>query len=81
MSKPDMNYDQAMARIQELETKLGAMRNAAEMLWVVLAAVGVHMGRDWSNEHPEWREAAVKWRDAYFAAERACAPNPPTSTP
>ena len=81
MTKPDMNYDQAMARIAELEKLLGDMRNAAEMLWTVLAGVGIHQGRDWRDEHQEWREAAVQWRDNYFAAERACAPACPAVTP
>jgi hypothetical protein len=81
MGKPDMNYDQAMARIRELETQLGVMRRAAEMLWVVLANVGMHKDTTcgWRAQHPEWLEAAVKWRDNYFEAERRCGPPPPSS--
>jgi hypothetical protein len=41
------------------------MADAAEMLWVVLANVS---GGDWTQQSPEWQEAAARWRDNYFAA-------------
>ncbi len=46
----------------ERENKL---RDAAEMLWIVLANVS---GGDWSKQSMEWQEACVRWRDNYFAA-------------
>lgn len=44
------------------------LANAAEMLWVVLANVS---GGDWTQQTPEWQEAAARWRDNYFAAVKA----------
>jgi len=43
----------------EVET----LKDAAEMLWVVLANVS---GGDWTQQTPEWQEAAARWRDKYF---------------
>jgi hypothetical protein len=43
----------------------GLMRDAAEMLWVVLANVSEG---DWTKQSVEWQEAAARWRDNYFAA-------------
>ena len=40
------------------------LADAAEMLWVVLANVNAG---DWSTQTEEWQEAAIKWRDNYFA--------------
>jgi len=45
------------------ETK--AIKDAAEMLWVVLANVS---GGDWTKQTSEWQEAARRWRDNYFQA-------------
>lgn len=44
------------------------MSAAAEMLWVVLANVS---GGDWTQQTPEWQDAAVSWRDNYFEAQQA----------
>jgi hypothetical protein len=44
------------------------MADAAEMLWVVLANVS---GGDWTKQSEEWREAAARWRDNYFAVVKA----------
>ena len=41
------------------------MKDAAEMLWVCLANVS---GGNWDEQSDEWQEAAVRWRDYYFAA-------------
>jgi hypothetical protein len=38
------------------------MRDAAEMLWVVLANVD---GGDWSKQSAEWQQAAARWRDEF----------------
>ena len=43
------------------------LADAAEMLWVVLANVS---GGDWTQQSPEWQEAAARWRDNYFDALR-----------
>jgi hypothetical protein len=41
------------------------LKNAAEMLWVVLANVS---GGDWTKQTKEWQEVAARWRDNYFNA-------------
>lgn len=46
------------------------MSDAAEMLWVMLANVS---GGDWTKQTPEWRDAAARWRDNYFAALKGAA--------
>lgn len=51
--------------------KAAQIERAAEMLWVVLANVG---NGDWSNQPKDWQEAAVRWRDNYFAALKAQPP-------
>lgn len=60
-------YLRAAAERDALELKLQAMLDAAEMLWIVLANVS---GGAWSQQTPEWQEAAAKWRDQYFDALR-----------
>jgi hypothetical protein len=34
-----------------------------ETAWVIIANAS-----DWNNPNSEWREAAERWRDAYFAS-------------
>jgi hypothetical protein len=41
------------------------LRDAAEMLWVVLANVS---GGDWTQQSAEWQESAARWRENYFKA-------------
>jgi hypothetical protein len=48
---------------EELQSKNARLRDAGEMLWVVLANVS---GGDWKKQNKEWQEAAAKWRDNYF---------------
>lgn len=48
--------------------RAGKMADAAEMLWVVLANVS---GGDWDKQGKEWKDAAERWRDQYFAAKSA----------
>ena len=36
---------------------------ALELAWGLIANAG---GGDWSNETPEWQEAAERWRDEYW---------------
>lgn len=38
------------------------MKDAAEMLWVVLANVS---GGDWKKQDKTWQEAARRWADNY----------------
>lgn len=59
-------------RLKELESdnaaltrKLATVKDAAEMLWVVLANVS---GGDWTKQTEDWQEYAARWRDNYFAA-------------
>jgi len=65
------SYERAISAWNRRTTNdsLSAMRDAAEMLWVTLANVS---GGDWTQQSPEWQEAAAKWREAYFEAEKAC---------
>lgn len=46
-----------------LTAEVSRLRDAAEMLWVVLANVS---GGDWEKQTPEWQEAAARWRDNYY---------------
>lgn len=51
------------------------------MLWVVLANVS---GGNWTEQTPEWQEAAARWRDYYFSAvfgRPSCANGHPTRVP
>jgi hypothetical protein len=45
------------------EIKLQELKDAAEMLWVVLANVSEG---DWTKQTEEWQKAAARWRDNYF---------------
>lgn len=71
------------ARIAELESAGGVppweqLKDAAEMLWVVLANVS---GGDWTQQSQEWQDAAARWRDNYFAALTASLAPPGTPSP
>jgi hypothetical protein len=52
--------------------ELKKMDDAAEMLWIVVANAS---GGNWSEQSPDWQEAAARWRDNYYAtlAARASA--------
>lgn len=52
-----------LTQAHAVPSPLDEIRDAAEMLWVVLASVS---GGDWSKQTPEWQEAAAKWRDNYL---------------
>jgi hypothetical protein len=54
--------ESTLAALQEAHRRL---KDAAEMLWVVLANVS---GGDWTKQSADWQEAAARWRDNYFAA-------------
>ena len=43
------------------ETKEGEL---LQLAWGIIANAG---GGDWTRETPEWREAAVRWREGYHA--------------
>jgi len=45
--------------------KAKQLKDAAEMLWSVLANVS---NGDWKKQSEEWQTAAARWRDNYFAA-------------
>lgn len=63
---PDLREAAAeLSRLSEAQEASKAMVDAAEMLWVVLANAS---GGDWTQQSPEWQEAAARWRDNYFAA-------------
>ena len=48
---------------EDIKENLEGIKEAAEMLWVVLANVS---GGDWTKQTKEWQKAAAKWRDFYF---------------
>ncbi len=39
-------------------------RDLLELAWGIIANAG---GGDWEKESKEWQDAAIKWRDNYFA--------------
>lgn len=41
-----------------------ALLDVAEYGWVIIANAG---GGNWDAEHPEWAEAAAKYRDQFHA--------------
>ncbi len=60
--RPEGKYRQI---VESSETALATLRDAAEMLWVVLANVS---GGNWKEQSADWQAAAARWRDNYFAA-------------
>ena len=50
-------------RWKQAQAEVGRLKDAAEMLWVVLANVS---GGDWTKQTQEWQEAAARWRDNYM---------------
>lgn len=58
------------------ESAPGSALDAAEYLFAVLANVS---GGDWSQQSPEWREAAARARDLYHAALNKA--HPPVAKP
>lgn len=55
------------SEIERLTAENESLREAAEMLWVVLASVS---GGNWDEQSTEWQEAAERWRDNYFAVSK-----------
>ena len=51
------------AVVKEEKQDLTKFKDAAEMLWVVLANVSEG---DWTKQPKEWQKAAKRWRDNYF---------------
>lgn len=50
------------------------------LAWGIIANVGVH-GDGWEGQHPEWVQAAIRWRNAYFdTLPRTVGVGPPTAT-
>jgi hypothetical protein len=62
-------------RLAAAEAECGRLQTVdrfdAEMAWGIIANVS---GGDWTRQSDEWREAAARWRDQYFAALRASPP-------
>ena len=52
-----------MAETQDIETQPDDL---LEMAWVVIANANDWISED--KQHAEWREAAERWRDDYFAS-------------
>ncbi len=55
------------------------LNDLLESAWGLIANAS---GGDWDKATPEWRDAAVRWRDRYFAILPACSGGPcpePTS--
>lgn len=55
-----------------------------EAAWGIIANAGVHHG-GWDSQHPEWVEAAIRWRDRYHEwlrdeSQRRLDENPELST-
>jgi len=60
------------------KTREARLKDAAEMLWVVLVNVN---GGDWTKQTQEWQEAAARWRDNYLAVMREFPPHKEECTP
>jgi hypothetical protein len=63
------NRDSALAEsraaLSTAQAEIARLKDAGEMLWVVVANVS---GGDWSQQSAEWQAVAAQWRDNYFAA-------------
>ncbi len=59
--------------LMDQDANITRLKDAAEMLWVVLANVS---GGDWEKQTKEWQEAAQRWRDNYFAVLKSLSPLP-----
>lgn len=57
--------EKAHKEIERVKAAAAEMRDAAEMLWTVVANVS---GGDWTKQSDEWQTAAARWRDAYHKA-------------
>jgi len=53
--------------IAQYEKIIVKIKEAAEMLWVVLANVS---NGDWAKQTVDWHDAAIRWRDNYFSCLR-----------
>lgn len=56
---------QMRKELERVQAAAAEMRDAAEMLWTVVANVS---GGDWTKQSAEWQTAAARWRDAYHKA-------------
>jgi len=72
-----VGYEIIASRIENIKereaekARAEKLKDAGEMLWVVVANVS---GGNWKLQSQEWQDAAAKWRDNYFAiAARALA--------
>jgi len=62
-SSKTMDTELAEVFADILETEVLKMKDAAEMLWTVVANAS---GGDWLKQSQEWQEAAERWRDNYW---------------
>lgn len=70
MEQRGMREESDMRLVESLARE-AALRDAAEMLWVVVANVSEG---DWTKQTEEWQVAAARWRDNYHAALAASSP-------
>lgn len=54
-----------MTQLHMIDEESHNLKDAAEMLWVMLANVSEG---DWTKQSLEWQKAAAKWRDYYLKA-------------
>jgi hypothetical protein len=69
----ETHFSQQQEKTKMSDGNSAALLDAAEMLWTVVANVS---GGDWTEQTPEWQQAAARYRDKYFAALAASASAP-----
>lgn len=72
--------EELRAELERVNRACAEMRDAAEMLWVVLADVSEG---DWKKQTQEWQDAAPRWRDELLEFIEAAKPGDtfPRKTP
>ena len=77
--------DTILDRCERAEQDTRKLRDMLELAWGLIANAG---GGDWHREGPDWKAAAVRWRDEHYhpsldAAMKAQTPEPadPEETP
>lgn len=51
-----------------MEARVAELENCIEGAWGIIANVS---RGNWTEQHPEWQEAAIKWRDRYVITRHA----------
>ncbi len=52
----------------DLNTNPDELHDLLYVAWGVIANAGMKTGRGWDSEHPEWVNAAERWREKWHAS-------------